>query len=220
MPATLSRRRHLSARVRTSNPATSLRTRFLTADLAWRQEQVCGRQRPESGNEPQVSLSCLRETVYRSTHRRTGAEIRGLSHSATDSRNLWECVVGLRGLKLRARHAALSNESSAKNGHRKSALAARSPGAWPRRAVKPPRRIAARRKRDGGYAPCPNPAVTLCRKDWISCVNRAVLCPLRTPACPGIPAPPAAWPKVELPALETGTGRMGSLAFKYLHGGQ
>jgi hypothetical protein len=74
-----------------------------------------------------------------------------------------------------------------KNGHRKSALAARSPGAWPRRAVKPPRRIAARRKRDGGYAPCPNPAVTLCRKDWISCVNRAVLCPLRTPACPGIP---------------------------------
>jgi hypothetical protein len=76
---------------------------------------------------------------------------------------------------------------AAKNGHRKSALAARSPGACPRRAVKPPRRIAARRKRDGGYAPCPNPAVTLCRKDWISCVNRAVLCPLRTPACPGIP---------------------------------
>src|SRR6266446_869727 len=76
---------------------------------------------------------------------------------------------------------------AAKNGHRKSALAARSPGAWPRRAVKPPRRIAARRKRDGGYAPCPNPAVTLCRKDWISCVNRAVVCPLRTPACPGIP---------------------------------
>ena len=34
---------------------------------------------------------------------------------------------------------------AAKNGHRKSALAARSPGAWPRRAVKPPRRIAARR---------------------------------------------------------------------------
>ena len=55
-------------------------------------------------------------------------------------------------------------ESSAKNGHRKSALAARSPGAWPRRAVKPPRRIAARRKRDRGYAPCPHPAVTLCTK--------------------------------------------------------
>jgi hypothetical protein len=44
-----------------------------------------------------------------------------------------------------------------------------------------------------------------------------------TPPDPGVPrdpAPPAAWPKVELPALETETGRMGSLAFKYLHGGQ
>src|SRR5947209_4780086 len=44
-----------------------------------------------------------------------------------------------------------------------------------------------------------------------------------TPPDPGVPrdpAPPAAWPKVELPALETGTGRMGSLAFKYLHGGR
>src|SRR6266446_6385128 len=44
-----------------------------------------------------------------------------------------------------------------------------------------------------------------------------------TPPDPGVPldpAPPAAWLKVELPALETGTGRMGSLAFKYLHGGQ
>jgi hypothetical protein len=44
-----------------------------------------------------------------------------------------------------------------------------------------------------------------------------------TPPDPGVPrdpAAPAAWLKVELPALETGTGRMGSLAFKYLHGGQ
>ena len=93
-----------------------------------------------------------------------------------------ECV-GLRGLKLRARHAALSNESSAKNGHRKSALAARSPGAWPRRAVKAPRRIAARRKRDGGYAPCPNPAVTLCRK--VREQSGTVTPP--DPVCPGIP---------------------------------
>jgi hypothetical protein len=60
MPATLSRSRHLSTRVRTSNPATPLRTRLLPAALALRQEQVCRRQRPESGvRKRAASLSVL-----------------------------------------------------------------------------------------------------------------------------------------------------------------
>lgn len=59
--------------------------------------------RDRSPETSRKSLFLASETVYRSTHRRTGAEIRGLSHSATDSRNLRECVVGPGGLELQTR---------------------------------------------------------------------------------------------------------------------
>jgi hypothetical protein len=55
-------------------------------------------------------------------------------------------------------------------------------------------RVSARAPRGSFHAPiCPQPAITLSRKDWHSSVSGAVLSPFQARGVPRDPAPPAAW---------------------------
>src|SRR6266446_2745191 len=62
------------------------------------------------------TLTGYRCAVSETGRSRTTPPIRRISHAARNSPVARDCVVGPRGLKLRARHAVLSNESPARPG--------------------------------------------------------------------------------------------------------
>ena len=145
-----------------------------------------GLQSPETGsqNRRYRDLSWRQRPHVPHLNPRKCPQIAGYSSETGKRRFALDCVVGLRGLKLRVRHAALSTSlrprtdivrAHWRHGRRVLGRAERSSPhariAAPRRATRPPIQQS-----------------ILCRKDWISCVNIAVLYPSGPRRAPGSPA--------------------------------
>src|SRR5665213_2808884 len=80
------------------------------ANTAPSQERLPGPQRQKAKNRP-LRLVRLAETAPRRSQPRKSPQVRGLCTWARDFVDRVDCVVETRGLKLRARHAVLSNRS-------------------------------------------------------------------------------------------------------------